>query len=88
MSKLKSTEKLTRYTIGILLLLLAINAFAGGYFRMAGAKNIPTERLKNSPFHSYFVPSLILFVCWWFGSHCWHSSIQTAQDRTKSCFYL
>jgi hypothetical protein len=30
---------------------------------MAGAKNVPTEWLKGSPFHSYFIPSLILFVC-------------------------
>jgi hypothetical protein len=62
MSNLKSTEKLVRYTLSKLLLLLAINAFAGGYYGLAGAKNVPTEWLKGSPFQNYFVPSLILFV--------------------------
>ena len=59
----KSIEKFIRYTLGILLLCVAINAFGGGYYGMAGAKNVPTEWLKHSPFHNYFVPSLILFVC-------------------------
>jgi hypothetical protein len=59
----KSTKRLVRYTLGVLLLLLAINAFGGGYYGMAGAKDVPTEWLKGSPFHNYFVPSLILFVC-------------------------
>jgi hypothetical protein len=56
-------EKFIRYTLGILLLFVAINAFAGGYYGMVGAKNVPTEWLKGSPFHNYFVPSLFLFVC-------------------------
>lgn len=58
----KLTEKFVRNALGILLLVLAINAFGGGYYGMAGAKNIPTEWLKGSPFSNYFVPSLILFV--------------------------
>ncbi|HCY77519.1 MAG TPA: hypothetical protein DHV28_16510 [Ignavibacteriales bacterium] len=58
----KSTEKLMRYTLGVLLLLLAINAFGGGYYGIAGAKDIPTEWLEGSPFQNYFIPSLILFV--------------------------
>ena len=63
MSRNKLSEKLIRYPLGILLLFVAINAFAGGYYGMAGAKNVPTEWLKNSPFHGYFIPSLILFIC-------------------------
>jgi len=59
----KSTEKIIRYTLGVLLLFLAINSFGGGYYGMAGAKGVPIEWLKGSPFHNYFVPSLILFVC-------------------------
>ena len=55
-------EKFVRNTLGILLLILAINAFGGGYYGMAGAKNIPREWLKGSPFSNYFVPSLILFI--------------------------
>ena len=58
----KTSEKFIRYALGILLLLVAINAFSGGYYGMAGAKNIPMEWLKNSPFHNYFIPSLILFI--------------------------
>src|SRR5690349_9745215 len=59
----KLPEKLVRYTLAILLLLVAINAFGGGYYGMAGAKNVPMKWLKGSPFHNYFIPSLILFVC-------------------------
>jgi hypothetical protein len=62
MSKSRSTKRFTLYTLGIFLL-LAINAFAGGSYGMAGAKNIPVEWLKGCPSHNYFVPSLILFVC-------------------------
>jgi hypothetical protein len=58
----KSTEKLVRYALGILLLFVAINAFGGGYYGVAGAENVPTEWLKNSPFQSYFIPGLFLFV--------------------------
>ena len=58
----KLTEKFVRNALGILLLVLAINAFGGGYYGMAGAKNIPTEWLKGSPFSNYFIPSLILLV--------------------------
>ena len=58
----KVNEQLIRYTLGILLLFVALNAFGGGYYGMAGAKDVPTEWLKNSPFKNYFVPSLILFV--------------------------
>lgn len=63
MSNNKPAEKFIRYTLGILLLLIAINAFGGGVYGMMGAKNIPTEWLKGSPFHNYFIPGLILFTC-------------------------
>ncbi len=61
-SNQRRSEKINRYLIGFLLGLLALNAFAGGYYGMAGAKNIPVEWLKGSPFNSYFIPGLILFV--------------------------
>jgi len=63
MNKPASTEKFIRYALGILLLVLALNAFAGGYYGMSGARNVPVEWLKDSPFHSYFIPGIILFVC-------------------------
>lgn len=56
-------ERIIRYTLGILLLFVAINAFAGGYYGMAGAENVPVAWLKGSPFHNYFIPGLFLFVC-------------------------
>jgi hypothetical protein len=39
-----------------------LNAFGGGAYGMAGAEGVPTEWLDGSPFSSYLVPSLILFV--------------------------
>lgn len=51
-----------RYMLIFLLLLVAINAFAGGYYGMAGAKNIPLEWLEGTPFTNYFIPSLFLFL--------------------------
>jgi len=51
-----------RYVLGILLAFVALNAFFGGYYGMAGAKGVPTEWLAGSPFRDYFIPGLILFV--------------------------
>jgi hypothetical protein len=51
-----------RYSLGGLLLFGAVNAFGGGYYGLSGAKGVPTEWLKGSPFPDYFVPSLILLV--------------------------
>jgi len=56
-------ETFIRFTLGFLLVLLALNAFGGGYYGMAGAENVPMEWLKGSPFRNYFIPSLILFIC-------------------------
>lgn len=55
-------EKLTRYSLAIIILVVAINALGGGFYGMAGAKDVPLEWLKGSPFTSYFIPGLILFV--------------------------
>ena len=51
MSSLKLPENLIRYTLRGLLSLMGLNAFAGGYYRMSGAKGVPTEWLKGSLFH-------------------------------------
>lgn len=58
----QSTERLVRYTLGFLLFVLALNAFGGGYYGMAGAKDVPVEWLQGSPFKDYFIPGLFLFV--------------------------
>ena len=51
-----------RYTLCGPLAFGALNAFAGGYYGMAGAKDVPLEWLEGTPFSSYFIPSLILFI--------------------------
>jgi len=63
----RSTEvaghgRAVRLALGGLLGFGALNAFAGGYYGMAGAENVPLEWLEGTPFDDYFVPSLILFV--------------------------
>jgi len=55
-------SKPLRFSIGILLAIVALNAFAGGFYGMSGAKNVPAEWLKGTPFSSYFIPSLFLFL--------------------------
>ncbi|MDD3743519.1 MAG: hypothetical protein PHX54_07865 [Lentimicrobiaceae bacterium] len=58
----KSSSKLLRLIWGSLLVILALNAFGGGYYALAGAKGIPVEWLKGSPFHSYVIPGLFLLI--------------------------
>ncbi len=58
----KTLAVVTRYTLGILLIILAVNAFGGGWYGMSGTPDIPLEWLENTPFTNYFIPSLILFI--------------------------
>ena len=58
----ESFQNFIRYTLGILLLLAALNAFGGGYYGMAGAEGVPTEWLDGSLFENYFIPGLLLFT--------------------------
>ena len=51
-----------RATLGTLLGFLALNAFGGGLYGMLGAEGVPTELLRGSPFASYLIPSIVLFV--------------------------
>ncbi|QFG53380.1 hypothetical protein [Chryseobacterium sp.] len=53
---------LIRRPLGTLLLLVALNAFGGGWYGMAGADAVPISWLEGSPFRDYFIPSMILFV--------------------------
>lgn len=48
--------------LGILLAFIAINAFGGGSYGMMSPKELPKEWLEGSPFDSFFIPSLVLFV--------------------------
>jgi peptidoglycan/LPS O-acetylase OafA/YrhL len=56
------SQKLLRKVLGSLEAFLALNAFGGGIYGMTGAGSVPMELLEGSPFRSYFIPSLILFI--------------------------
>jgi hypothetical protein len=47
---------------GCLLAFGALNAFGGGWYGLSGARGVPTEWLRGSPFRDYSVPSLLLLV--------------------------
>jgi hypothetical protein len=51
-----------RYVLGGLLAFGALNAFAGGFYGMSGAEDVPKDWLEGSPFDDYFIPGLVLFV--------------------------
>jgi hypothetical protein len=55
-------KKSVRITAGLMLLLAALNAFAGGIYAIIGAPGIPAELLEGSPFSEYLIPGIILFV--------------------------
>lgn len=57
-----STDPGIRGGLVALLGFVALNAFGGGGYGLWGAEGVPTEWLQGSPFHDYFIPSLILFV--------------------------
>ena len=59
---MKSAYNKINKILGLFLIFVAINAFAGGYYGLTGAKNIPTQWLTNSPFSNYIIPSLILMI--------------------------
>jgi hypothetical protein len=56
------STRLIRNILGTLLAFAAINAFGGGYYGMSGAEGVSLELLQGSPFDSYFIPGLVLFV--------------------------
>jgi hypothetical protein len=52
----------TRIALAAVLGIVALNAFGGGVYGMSGAEGVPASWLDRSPFDTYFVPSLLLFV--------------------------
>ena len=73
------TGKLLRSTLGFLLLFVAINAFGGGYYGMIGAEGVPVKWLEGSPFSSYLLPSVVLFVV--VGGVCLFGAIAIFQNK-------
>jgi len=55
-------RRVLRIILGILLAFAALNAFGGGYYGMSGAPGVPLRWLDGTPFSTYFIPGLILFV--------------------------
>jgi hypothetical protein len=51
-----------RGILATLLIIIAINAFGGAWYGLAGAKDVPIDWLAGSPFKTYFIPSLILLL--------------------------
>ena len=70
-----STKRTTTIglALGILLAFESLCAFGGGIYGFTGAKAVPAEWLNGSLFHSYFIPSLILFAI--VGGSCLTASI-------------
>jgi len=57
-----SRTQIIRCVLGSILAFGALNAVAGGYYGLSGARGVPREWLEGTPFTNYFVPSLFLLV--------------------------
>ncbi len=51
-----------RLALIIIGLVVGVLALGGGVYALAGARSVPREWLKGSPFKSYLVPGIVLFV--------------------------
>ncbi len=51
-----------RLALIIIELVVGVLALGGGVYALAGARSVPREWLKGSPFKSYLVPGIVLFV--------------------------
>ncbi len=55
-------DGLPRHALAALLVFVALNAFGGGIYGLAGAEGVSTEWLEGTPFGDYVIPSVILLV--------------------------
>jgi hypothetical protein len=60
--RVRRSPEALRLVLGVVLAFAALNAFGGGVYGITGAPGVPVEWLEGTPFSSYFVPSVILFV--------------------------
>jgi flavodoxin len=79
---IRKPMKALRIALGVVLAVIALNAFGGGYYGMAGAKDVPPEWLYGSPFKSYFLPALFLFVV--IGGACLAGSIAAFRNANSA----
>lgn len=59
---MQSRQYYIKNILGTLLLIVAVNAFGGGIYGIAGARDVPVGWLEGSIFASYLVPSVFLFA--------------------------
>lgn len=57
-----ANTKPVKIALGLLLSVIALNSFGGGWYGMAGAEGVPLEWLEGSPFTGYLIPSVVLMV--------------------------
>ncbi|MDF2449549.1 MAG: rane protein [Bacteroidota bacterium] len=74
--------KIIRIFLGCLLAFIALNAFGGGYYGLSGAESIPLSWLEGSPFTSYFIPGVFLFVV--VGGMCALSSVLVFKNSVRA----
>lgn len=89
MSQSTNSRKAGRWVqipLGILLLVLVLNALGGGYYGMAGAKDIPIEWLKGSPFRDYFSRPHTFNFCGRFCVGGCHFSLHKTPAGKKAAF--
>lgn len=55
----------------------ALNAVGGAWYGLSGAPSVPIEWLRDTPFRSYFVPSLVLLLV--VGGACATASVAAAR---------
>lgn len=61
-TEIEATEAMRSRMLTVLHAVVALNAIGGGIYGLAGAPGVPVEWLEQTPFPSYLIPSLILFV--------------------------
>jgi hypothetical protein len=44
----------------VILAVVALNAFGGAWYGVMGARSVPREWLRGSPFSDYIIPSIVL----------------------------
>jgi hypothetical protein len=71
-----------RYTLGILLGFIALNAFGGGAYGIAGAEDVPRAWLEGSPFRDYLIPSVFLLLI--VGGSAWLATIALFADWSNA----
>ena len=82
LQRLVPSERSLRIALGVLLAVIALNAFGGGVYGLAGAPGVPRTWLAGSPFATYFIPSVVLLVV--VGGACLLAAIAVLDGWTRA----